>query len=72
MKLSEFVGDLQQLMIDNPANAELSVVFSTDDEGNEFRKIHFAPSLGTYDEHSGDFYTDEEMEKQEINAVCVN
>ena len=64
MKLAEFVGNLQQLMINDPQSENLDVVF-TDSEGNEFEMIFAEPSVGNFED--GDLLSD-----GPVNAVCIN
>ena len=67
MKLKEYVEGLQNLIKERPEAAEFEVVMSSDDEGNSFSKIGYAPSVGFFDEQSSEF-----KEESESNSVCVN
>jgi hypothetical protein len=66
----------------NDGHGELICFYSSDDEGNSYKKIHNEPTLaqvenleewelelvGFYDED--DF--SEEIDKEDVNAVCIN
>ena len=67
MTLNQYIKELQELVLQNPEHGDLEVVYSRDDEGNGFNKVHFGPSKGKFDEDDKDF--DQEGEP---NAVCVN
>lgn len=60
-----------------PESAEFDVVYSSDDEGNEFCRVSYSPSLGYFDGgYRGEFYSadsisEDELE-EELNAVCIN
>ena len=69
MKLSELIIKLQAIQEEY---GDLECVYSVDDEGNEYKKIHYDPSVGEFIEDNMVFqYEDDECEI-DINAVCVN
>ena len=57
----EYLSQLKQFAKDNPETLDLPVVYSIDDEGNDYKHIHF-------DASSGEWVVDDE----EISAVCIN
>lgn len=71
MKLKTFAAQISKLAAQYP-NAD--VVYSRDDEGNGFEKVHYAPSPGSFD--GSEFFPkgqeDFEKEKLKVNAVCIN
>jgi hypothetical protein len=67
MKLQEYVNNLKKLIKERPETALFDVVTSKDDEGNGFSLVHYAPSVGHFDENGQEF-----EEEKELNAVCVN
>jgi hypothetical protein len=84
MKLKEYIENLQKIADKHPNS---DVVYSKDDEGNEYYKACHTPSLGYYSETDRCFFplkdmlNDlEDMEVVEeieliyksINAVCIN
>jgi len=62
---AKYINDLAQKYPDLP------VVYSRDDEGNWFQKIHYQPSVGFLDA-DGNFIALEEAPNEKPNAVCVN
>ena len=81
MKLKEYIESLQQFVEENPEAAELEAVYSTDDEGNGYQSVYFAPALGSYDgEYKGEWISkdcieedpDRDLEEYDINSVCIN
>ena len=76
MKLQEYIKQLTDLVESNPEYAKLDVIYAKDDEGNDFSKIGFAPSLGNLSS-DGDFtqqenFEDIDEEDQIINSICIN
>jgi len=67
MKLNEYIQSLQDLVAKNPKHGSLKVVCSSDDEGNSFQEVRFAPTLGKFNKNDRDF--DDEGKP---NAVCIN
>ena len=67
MKLKDFarlIGDMAE------AHPDVDVVYSHDDEGNEFHKVHYEPALGQF---TGNAYGRGEFDNEgEINAICIN
>jgi len=79
MKLKKFLEAIYHHVKDIPNSDELEVIFSVDDEGNEYKKIHFEPSLckiESADRNSDyivaiDMLGDGEIEKEDVNAICI-
>lgn len=79
MKISEMVENLVNIMDEY---GDLDCVYSIDDEGNDFRKVHYPPSvcvltddnaMGVDDEEFKDYIT--ELEENNIPykyVTCVN
>jgi|GEM_PF-1609377 len=76
MKLQEYINQLNKIVEENPKNADLLVIYAMDDEGNEFAKIGFAPSLGNYniDKEFTQVENFEDIDEEErfVNAICIN
>jgi len=70
MKLSEYIKKLQQY---EKEYGHLKVIYSVDDEGNDFKNVIYSPSLGYYD---GEEYTFEEEDEdyfhEDVNCICIN
>lgn len=82
MKLKEYIEKLNKLIAENPESLEMDVITSSDDEGNSYNEVHFAPSLGRLDEDgefdSLDDVVDEAQYQGDAsivdgcNVVCLN
>lgn len=71
MTLKEYAAKLTELAEKHP---DLEVIYAKDDEGNDFRPVHFGPTLGNYGD--GQFISDDGTEEfiQDfgINSCCIN
>jgi hypothetical protein len=67
MKLKEYIKHLNQIIKENPANADLEVIYSKDDEGNSYSSVNYLPTVGKFN-----FKHFEETETNKANAVCIN
>jgi len=74
MKLKQYLEQLNRLVEKNPEALKMDVVYSRDDEGNDFQDVEFAPGLGNFERvgRGGDFTTVDELDGGEVNAVCIN
>lgn len=69
MTLKEYAEKLNSYLAANPKNANLKVVYSSDDEGNCFNDVGDWPMCsGFFDGES----FDEDVCDDEVNAVCIN
>jgi hypothetical protein len=53
----------------------MDVVYSRDDEGNGYQRVHYGPNKGIFEDRDfipADQLEDYEREEGEINAVCIN
>jgi UDP-N-acetylglucosamine 2-epimerase len=66
MQLKEYIAHLQKIAKKYP---DLEVVYSADDEGNNYGTVHYSPTIGEY--NLGKFST-EVIGDKEPNAVCIN
>jgi hypothetical protein len=80
MKVSNFIEKLEKI---KEEYGDLQLVYSSDDEGNRFEKVHYSPSAGCYVEQSGEWLggvdleeKNDELDKDEeqfkFNSVCIN
>jgi len=69
MLLTEYIENLQNMLIEH---GDLEVVYSSDDEGNDFNRVYSTPSIGHY--NNREFYEpcDDEEFDYDINAICIN
>lgn len=66
MVLREYIAHLIQKGNEKKGNMELEVVYSSDDEGNNFDKVRFTPTLGNFNSPNFD------DENGEVNSICIN
>lgn len=66
MILKDYIKQLQE--IEEEHGGELEVVYSTDDEGNNFSPVHYSPSAGTM----SDYGFDNDADEEDIDSVCIN
>jgi len=57
---------MQRLVEEHPEAKDMTVVYSSDDEGNNFSKAFYPPTIGHWDDHG--FVGD----SKDNNAVCLN
>ena len=82
MKLSDFISVCKNVLDEY---GDLDVIYASDDEGNSYNDIYYAPTLGDYT--GGEFTSEKDFEEAEeyidgvdgsetvnytINAVCIN
>ena len=75
MKLKQYAENILKLAVSYP---DADVVYSSDDEGNNFQAAHYDPSPGHFDGDGGwipetDFQNLEEENEviRKINSVCI-
>lgn len=66
MKLKNYIENLLLLSKENPDILEYEVIYSQDDEGNNYSTIHYAPVVGFYDNNEFDSYS------ETPNSICIN
>ena len=74
MKLSEYIKSLNESLKNY---GDLDVIYSSDDEGNDFKEINFIPSVGYYDKENREWLETADFDMAEddrvhINSICVN
>jgi len=77
MTIKEYARHINRLAKRHP---NFEIVSSSDDEGNSFSRVIFAPSIGMFTEGDNSFYTTDEAEwllqakgKRLVeNAICIN
>lgn len=69
MTLNEYIVHLKAVAKEGHGNKE--VVYAADDEGNNFQKIFYTPSVGVFKDRGGHGDFDSEA-KGKPNAVCIN
>jgi len=74
MKLKEYLEELNQIVSDYPEVLEFEVIYSHDDEGNEFQKVNNSPTftkVSNLEDHR-DLELEDEEDLKNCNAVIVN
>jgi len=69
MKLKDYIEKLQKIMNDAPGGKDLTVIYSSDDEGNSFSEVHFDPTLGKFEDNE---FEAAPLGDDSPNCVCVN
>jgi hypothetical protein len=74
MKLGEYLENFQELVRDQPELIDAEVVYSIDDEGNDYGVVNWNPSAGHFDKRAREFISEHHIEDEEmpINAVLIN
>lgn len=73
MKVNEYYNHLKNLIKTDPKILDYEVVFSSDQEGNNFYKVVFRPGLGYYDQDSSEFVSEDCGDNElKYNALCIN
>jgi hypothetical protein len=75
MTLKDYINNLQRFGAENPETLNLKVIYSKDEEGNEFKPVIYGASKGIFEDRS--YISSDELKvfkrkKNEINAVCIN
>ncbi len=69
MKLKDYRKSLNKLVKEFPELLECEVIYSIDNEGNDYKKVYYMPSAGIL--HNGKFFGEYET-KRKINVICLN
>lgn len=71
MNIKEYSEVIQGLASLFP-NAE--IIYSKDDEGNNYKPVHFYPAAGRYIDGEFQVFGDADIiiTSKEVNAICVN
>ena len=72
MKLKEYIAKLQEL---EAIHGDLELVYSSDDEGNSFSNVYYAPSVQFVDEEGeviNEEWIHEYLPDEYQIVVCVN
>ena len=70
--LRQLINRLNHIAKENPKALDLPLVYSSDDEGNAFHRVHFDAGVGNYNERNREFLNTEEADGKEVNCVCIN
>jgi hypothetical protein len=70
MKFKDYIENMNKLAEENPHILNMDVVYSEDDEGNNFNLVNYTPTTGHFDKDECSFSLEDEG--SEINSVCIN
>ncbi|MBQ8570308.1 MAG: hypothetical protein IJ444_02220 [Kiritimatiellae bacterium] len=73
MKISEMIKNLQEFMEEY---GDLECWYASDDEGNEYHKVYYEPSLLCVDKYDGEIHTLEDVgwigaPIEDYDKICV-
>ncbi len=73
MKLQQYIEKLQELLKEH---GDLELIYSTDDEGNEYNTVNYHPSIVNYIESDRCLIDDDDLEEYNETdyqkVICVN
>ena len=73
MKLTTYIKKLQELLTEH---GDLELIYSSDDEGNNYDKVHYEPSLVNYIASDREVIHEDDLEEWEESdyekVICVN
>lgn len=81
MTFKEYIDTLNTMLYERPGLGGMDVVYASDDEGNEYQKVVYTPTLGYFEgEYRGEFTPDSLFEEYLVdydtqlvaNAICIN
>jgi len=72
MKLKDYLAEMNKLIAEHPEALEFQVIYSSDEEGNEFNNNYNAPTIGRF--NGTDFmpHFDGIKGRFKSDAVCLN
>lgn len=72
--LKQYINELLELVINHPGAENYIVVSSSDDEGNSFQPVYYAPAIGYYADREFQSVESAEENEEDIepNAVVIN
>ena len=75
MTLEKYLKHLNKIVEKNPEALKYELIYSKDDEGNDFKAVSYKPSLGFLDDDCE--YTAKDSEdwdelEEEPNVICIN
>jgi len=68
--LKEHIARLQEIAKENPELLNKHIICSSDDEGNNFQKVHYSAGKGHFN-NDREFSNGKDIEGK-INCVCIN
>lgn len=73
MKLQQYIEKLQELLKEH---GDLELIYSTDDEGNGYEKVHYNPSVVNYIASDREVIHEDDLEEYNETdyqkVICIN
>ena len=73
VKLTKYIEKLQELLKEH---GDLELIYSTDDEGNEYRKLHFEPGVVNFISTDREVIHEDDLEEWDeseyAKVICIN
>lgn len=73
MKLTKYIEKLQELLAEH---GDLELIYSKDDEGNGYEKVHYGPSVVNYIASDREVIHEDDLEEWDESdyekVICVN
>ena len=69
MTLKDYIINLQEIEKEHP---DALLVYSSDDEGNNYNEVNWGPSFGWFDGDSAFSVDKEDLSGNVTKVVCVN
>ena len=73
MKLTKYIEKLQELLEEH---GDLELIYSSDDEGNNYDKVHYEPSIVNYIVSDREVIHDDDLEEfnesEYQKVICIN
>ena len=73
MKLTKYIEQLQELLREH---GDLELIYSKDDEGNGYEKVHYDPSVANYISSDREVIHDDDIDEWDESdyekVICVN
>ena len=70
--LLEYVEELNGILLANPDIAGSPVYYASDDEGNGYEVVHFAPSVQYFTSENERVDEEEALDYEATKNVCLN
>lgn len=71
MKLKKYLNTLIEMVKKNPEIEEYDIIYSSDDEGNDFKRVNFSPTIMEI-ENEKSYSLEVKTKSENPNAVCIN
>jgi hypothetical protein len=74
--LKDLKEEIEALIKENPQYADLPIIYASDDEGNDYQKVHNTLTLMIVEDIDGRSLEvnneEEDGDSKKINCICIN